>query len=102
MNLFRLKACTKCRGDLLLDEGDWLCLQCGTYYYTGLYRPAASPCWPGEQPDRQDEEIKTAIRVSGGPWAGSEDSSPIPDLPRPVPAADIQQIAASASVALQT
>ena len=22
----------------MLDEGDWLCLQCGTYYYTGLYR----------------------------------------------------------------
>ncbi len=21
----------------MLEEGDWLCLQCGTYYYTGLY-----------------------------------------------------------------
>lgn len=38
MGLFRFKACRKCRGDLVLDEGDWLCLQCGTYYYTGLYR----------------------------------------------------------------
>lgn len=38
MNWFRLKGCTKCRGDLVLDDLDWLCLQCGTYYYTGLYR----------------------------------------------------------------
>lgn len=37
MGLFRLKACKKCRGDLFLEEGDWLCLQCGTYYYTRLY-----------------------------------------------------------------
>jgi hypothetical protein len=35
---FRLKCCVKCGGDLALDQGDWLCLQCGTYYYTGLYR----------------------------------------------------------------
>lgn len=37
MTLFRFKACTKCGGDLALDEGDWLCLQCGKYYYVGLY-----------------------------------------------------------------
>ena len=37
MSWFRLKACPKCRGDLASDEGDWICLQCGTYYYTGLY-----------------------------------------------------------------
>ncbi len=38
MNWVRFKACVKCRGDLVLDEQDWLCLQCGTYYYTGLYQ----------------------------------------------------------------
>lgn len=38
MTLFRFKACIKCGGDLALDEGDWLCLQCGKYYYLGLYR----------------------------------------------------------------
>ena len=38
MALFRFKACTKCGGDLALDDGDWLCLQCGKYYYVGLYR----------------------------------------------------------------
>lgn len=37
MNLYRLGACLKCRGDLAYDDGDWICLQCGTYYYTGLY-----------------------------------------------------------------
>ena len=37
---FRFKACIKCGGDLALDDGDWICLQCGTYYYVGLYRGA--------------------------------------------------------------
>ena len=36
MRVFRLGACLKCGGDLVHDEGDWLCLQCGVYYYTGL------------------------------------------------------------------
>ena len=38
MNWFRLKTCIKCQGDLAADYGDWLCLQCDTYYYTGLYQ----------------------------------------------------------------
>ena len=38
MKIFRLGACLKCRGDLVYDEGDWLCLQCGVYYYTRLYQ----------------------------------------------------------------
>ena len=42
MNLYRLGVCLKCRGDLAYDEGDWICLQCGVYYYTGLY-PEALP-----------------------------------------------------------
>ena len=43
---FYLKCCAKCGGDLAFDEGDWLCVQCGTYFYTDLYcRPdkAESP-----------------------------------------------------------
>ena len=39
----RLGVCLKCRGDLVNDEGDWLCLQCGVYYYTGLYPLGQSP-----------------------------------------------------------
>lgn len=42
MNLYRLGACLKCRGDLAFDDGDWICLQCGTYYYTGLYTEGQS------------------------------------------------------------
>jgi len=38
VNWFRLKSCIKCQGDLATDEGDWIYLQCGTYYYTGLYQ----------------------------------------------------------------
>lgn len=30
---FLLACCPKCQGDLVLDEGDWRCMQCGTYYY---------------------------------------------------------------------
>lgn len=42
MSWFRFKACVKCGGDLVLDQPDWLCLQCGTYYYTGLYQRSSS------------------------------------------------------------
>lgn len=30
-----LKGCTKCHGDLVFDDGDWRCWQCGHYYYSG-------------------------------------------------------------------
>ena len=56
MTWFRLKGCPKCHGDLASDEGDWLCLQCGTYYYTGLYVSGPSG----------------ANRPTSGPEAGSE------------------------------
>lgn len=35
---FLFKGCKKCSGDLASDDGDWICLQCGTYYYVGLYQ----------------------------------------------------------------
>ena len=46
MSWFRFKACRKCQGDLVLDQGDWLCLQCGRYYYTRLHEPR-----PNRQPE---------------------------------------------------
>ena len=58
MNLFRFKGCVKCGGDLALDQGDWLCLQCGTYYYIGLYQKPGlyqRPAHP-EKPDPQPPE----------------------------------------------
>lgn len=57
MTWFRLKACPKCQGDLASDEGYWLCLQCGTYYYTGLYN-GSEPNW--------------ACRPVSGPEAGGQ------------------------------
>ena len=30
----QFKGCSKCGGDLVLDQGDWRCWQCGQYYYT--------------------------------------------------------------------
>ena len=29
-----LKSCGKCCGDLVLDEGDWRCMQCARYYHS--------------------------------------------------------------------
>ena len=31
--VMQLRSCSKCRGDLLLEEDEWRCLQCGRYYY---------------------------------------------------------------------
>lgn len=33
MVLWRFKSCDKCHGDLVTEEGQWRCLQCGRYYY---------------------------------------------------------------------
>ena len=46
---FKLKGCGQCGGDLHLDDGDWLCFQCGTYYYTGAVLPlSGNPRLPGQ------------------------------------------------------
>ena len=31
--MYRFKACLKCGGDLMLDNEEWLCCQCGRCYY---------------------------------------------------------------------
>ena len=56
MNWFRLKACVKCRGDLVWDDGDWLCLQCGRYYYTRLYQGKTITDWEWVQGSGQGQE----------------------------------------------
>ena len=87
MSWFRLKACPKCHGDLASDDGDWLCLQCGTYYYTGLYsysrlnrsnRPVSGPeagCEPLGQLSSATEPGQTE---PGQSEPGSRD---VPDYP---------------------
>ena len=31
--LMRLGSCLKCKGDLMQEDDEWHCLQCGRYYY---------------------------------------------------------------------
>lgn len=53
MGYYRLRSCGKCGGDLARDDGDWICLQCGSYSYVGLYSRANAPpdTMPGTLPD---------------------------------------------------
>ena len=37
--LCRLRGCGKCGGDLLIDESDWKCCQCGHIYYANPGTP---------------------------------------------------------------
>jgi len=67
---FLLKACPKCQGDLASDDGDWLCLQCGTYYYTGLYRNSGTS--PGHGANKAN---KAALRPEAAdPSSAQRDS----------------------------
>ena len=63
MNLYRLGACLKCGGDLAYDDGDWACLHCGTYYYTGLYAETPQP----------DDPLKGALRIASTLFPEGED-----------------------------
>ena len=75
MNWFRLKTCIKCQGDLAADEGDWICLQCGTYYYTGLYQlpshvndsPPAPRTGTSGQPEQKTVAIETTRVLTAPP-----------------------------------
>lgn len=73
MNWFRLKACLKCRGDLAPDEGDWLCLQCGTFYYAGLYHSNQTTPPPEQRVEpSQPEKGAGPPRSTVGTWSGKE------------------------------
>jgi len=68
VNWFRLKTCIKCQGDLAADEGDCICLPCGTYYYTGLYQLPShlndSPPAPGAGMSGQPEQKMEAMAAT--------------------------------------
>ena len=36
MVYYRLKSCDKCQGDLVSEEDEWKCLQCGRCFYPSL------------------------------------------------------------------
>jgi len=84
VNWFRLKSCIKCQGDLAADNGDWLCLQCGTYYYTGLYQlpshvddgPQVSNPSVSGQPE---QKLLGAVTAPQSPAT----QSPVPQTPAP-------------------
>ncbi|MCH8108390.1 MAG: hypothetical protein IIB30_08565 [Chloroflexi bacterium] len=61
MTWFRFKACVRCLGDLVWDDGDWLCLQCGRYYYTRLHQPEAIPDWQWDQGSEPRKEKANAL-----------------------------------------
>ena len=86
MTWFRFKACVKCRGDLVFDHSDWLCLQCGTYYYTGLYQESAPANAPTKENISPDEEKAAGAAILMPPGyarlTGTGPSSPLPMKPR--------------------
>lgn len=73
MNLYLLGACLKCRGDLAYDDGDWKCLQCGVYYYTGLYRDATPHRQGNDGLHRTVGPAFPGIATDGGPLASAAD-----------------------------
>ena len=79
---FHLKACPKCHGDLALDEGDWLCLQCGTYYYTRLYRKPVPVPVPVPITETRIEELDAdrAEKAASPLTTAAHEISQLPDL----------------------
>ena len=69
LKIYRLAACLKCHGDLACDQGDWICLRCGVYHYTGL---RASPR------QREDSLIRIATVSPGRPALGQPRSVSLP------------------------
>jgi len=63
--LVRFKACAKCQGDLLPDEEDWKCLQCGARYYS---EPPVNdePPDPPVPPENDGDSKPVSVRRSSG------------------------------------
>ena len=59
-----LKGCTKCRGDLVFDDGEWKCFQCGRYVPTS---PAADGREPYPKPLQMQasSEIRDGVSANG-------------------------------------
>lgn len=57
MVLVKFKQCGKCHGDLLPNEDEWRCWQCGTYYYPQNAQPTC-------EPDFNEEDSKVDRKVS--------------------------------------
>ena len=76
---FLLKACPKCQGDLVSDDGDWLCLHCGTYYYMGLYRNSGTcPAYGTDKANRTAWRSEAADQSSAREDFQAEQVRPSP------------------------
>ena len=66
-----------------LDDGDWLCLQCGTYYYTRLYRtPVPLPdSLPGTESRIEDGNEDRRVKAVSLLTYGGQGLSQYLDLP---------------------
>ena len=65
-----LKGCIKCGGDLVFDEGDWRCWQCGQYYYATPSEPMAEP--PPDPPSYPQGSDEAEDPLLGGDPPGGE------------------------------
>ena len=80
MNHYRLKACRRCGGDLVRDETDWICLQCGSYSYVGLYsEPVRPPAMFLESPATSDMQGEPP--GLGPEWVGGDVHRGMPVAP---------------------
>lgn len=69
----QFKGCPKCRGDLSIDEGDWLCFQCGTYYYTNFINRYLREGDTGESPQESTRAFRSrrSLLTADQKWARS-------------------------------
>lgn len=56
--LLNLGSCHKCKGDLIREEDEWRCLQCGKYYYPKKHQPSEPVV------DRKTWGINASIRAT--------------------------------------
>ena len=66
---WRFKGCKICRGDLLLEDAEWRCLQCGRYYFrrnAELYEPT----WEVLSSMYQEPALASDDRVEVGALTG--------------------------------
>jgi len=61
----RLKSCARCDGDLVLDEGEWRCWQCGHYYYLSPLHPE-QPFEPSSEPGSSHGHARKGKKRYGG------------------------------------
>lgn len=65
MTLVRIKECGKCQGDLIADEDEWRCVQCGTHYYPEDSESPPDPSSLEEEKRREKSAYNNNARIDG-------------------------------------